>query len=117
MPLSGIQKGLLVEIQAGSWVIMSKKASSACILLDNITGHSGDIMYVLLLRNPSKELAVPMRLCIRFTLLLALLLTLRLSHAQSLNVQRKVLKNGLVILALEDHTVPSVAYHTVFKVG
>lgn len=27
------------------------------------------------------------------------------------------LKNGLTVLAHEDHTVPSVAYHTVFRVG
>src|SRR5689334_9385452 len=38
-------------------------------------------------------------------------------HAQKLNVSRLQLKNGLVILALEDHTVPAVAYYTVFKVG
>lgn len=39
------------------------------------------------------------------------------SYGQTLNVHRKVLNNGLIILALEDHTVPSIAYHTVFKVG
>src|ERR1051325_2968599 len=38
-------------------------------------------------------------------------------QSQALNVQRKALKNGLAVLALEDHTVPSIAYHTVFKVG
>lgn len=36
---------------------------------------------------------------------------------QPLNVTRVTLQNGLTILALEDHTVPAVAYHTVFKVG
>ncbi len=35
----------------------------------------------------------------------------------SLNVQRLQLKNGLVVLALEDHTVPSVAFYTLYKVG
>ncbi len=32
-------------------------------------------------------------------------------------VQRRLLPNGLVVLALEDHTTPSIAYYTVFKVG
>jgi len=36
---------------------------------------------------------------------------------QNLNVRRITLENGLTALALEDHTVPSVAYYTVFKVG
>ncbi|HLJ54095.1 MAG TPA: pitrilysin family protein [Chthonomonadaceae bacterium] len=36
---------------------------------------------------------------------------------QKLDVSRLQLKNGLTILALEDHTVPTVAYYTVFKVG
>jgi predicted Zn-dependent peptidase len=35
----------------------------------------------------------------------------------ALNVSRLKLKNGLTVLALEDHTVPIVAYYTVFKVG
>ena len=39
------------------------------------------------------------------------------THAQSFNVQKITLKNGLTVLALEDHTVPTVAYYTVFKVG
>ena len=30
---------------------------------------------------------------------------------------RTVLKNGLTVLALEDHTVPSVAYYTVFSLA
>lgn len=34
-----------------------------------------------------------------------------------LKVARIQLANGLTVLALEDHTVPSVAYYTVFKVG
>lgn len=34
-----------------------------------------------------------------------------------LKVQRQQLSNGLIILALEDHTTPSIAYYTVFKVG
>src|SRR5437868_10256636 len=37
--------------------------------------------------------------------------------AQTLKVARLQLKNGLTVLALEDHTVPAVAYWTVFKVG
>src|SRR5947209_14925929 len=37
--------------------------------------------------------------------------------AQQLNVSKLQLKNGLTVLALEDHTVPSIAYYTVFKVG
>src|SRR5690349_19961137 len=36
---------------------------------------------------------------------------------QQLNVSKLKLKNGLTILALEDHAVPTVAYYTVFKVG
>ncbi len=39
------------------------------------------------------------------------------ASAQKLDVARIQLKNGLTILALEDHTVPTVAYYTVFKVG
>lgn len=34
-----------------------------------------------------------------------------------LNVVRHKLKNGLTILLLEDHTVPTIAYYTFFKVG
>jgi len=34
-----------------------------------------------------------------------------------LPVARSVLSNGLTVLALEDHTVPSVAVHIVYKVG
>lgn len=37
--------------------------------------------------------------------------------AQRLNVARLRLSNGLTVLALEDHTVPSIAYYTLFKVG
>ena len=36
---------------------------------------------------------------------------------RNLTVSRIVLKNGLTVLSLEDHSVPSVAYRTVFKVG
>jgi predicted Zn-dependent peptidase len=36
---------------------------------------------------------------------------------QKLAVKRMKLANGLTVLALENHTVPSVAYYTVFKVG
>jgi len=39
------------------------------------------------------------------------------TQAQKLNVSRLQMKNGLTVLALEDHTVPAVAYYTVFKVG
>lgn len=37
--------------------------------------------------------------------------------AQQLNVSRMALPNGLVVLALEDHAVPSIALETVFRVG
>ena len=33
------------------------------------------------------------------------------------NVEKTTLPNGLIVLALEDHFTPSVAYYTVFKVG
>ena len=33
------------------------------------------------------------------------------------NVEKITLRNGLTVLALEDHFTPSVAYYTVFKVG
>ncbi len=33
------------------------------------------------------------------------------------NVEKMTLPNGLIVLALEDHFTPSVAYYTVFKVG
>ena len=36
---------------------------------------------------------------------------------QPLKVQKHRLANGLTVLALEDHTTPSIAYYTVFKVG
>ncbi len=39
------------------------------------------------------------------------------SAQQALKVQRQKFANGLTVLALEDHTLPSVAYYTVFKVG
>jgi predicted Zn-dependent peptidase len=39
------------------------------------------------------------------------------ARAQDLKVTRLQLKNGLTILAHEDHTVPAVACWTVFKVG
>lgn len=38
-------------------------------------------------------------------------------QAQTLNVARLKLPNGLTALAVEDHTFPTVAYYTVFKVG
>ena len=44
-----------------------------------------------------------------------------LQHAaqaqQKFDVQKMTLKNGLTVLALEDHTVPTVAFYTVFRVG
>ena len=40
------------------------------------------------------------------------------AHGQgTLKVGRQKLANGLTVLALEDHTLPSVAFYTVFKVG
>src|SRR5690348_10409108 len=50
-------------------------------------------------------------------LFLPLILWTAGAQAQKLNVSRLKLKNGLTVLALEDHTVPAVAYYTVFKVG
>ncbi len=38
-------------------------------------------------------------------------------NGPDLKVARVQLPNGLTVLALEDHTVPSIAYYTVFKVG
>jgi hypothetical protein len=37
--------------------------------------------------------------------------------APKLNVTQTKLANGLTVLALEDHTVPTVAVHILFKVG
>jgi predicted Zn-dependent peptidase len=34
-----------------------------------------------------------------------------------MDVRKLVLPNGMTVLALEDHSVPSVAYYTLFKVG
>jgi predicted Zn-dependent peptidase len=48
---------------------------------------------------------------------LLFILTLGAGAQQQLNVSKLKLKNGLTVLALEDHTVPTVAYYTVFKVG
>src|SRR5947209_10953418 len=39
------------------------------------------------------------------------------SQTPTLNVATLKLRNGLTVLALEDHTVPSVALHIVYKVG
>ncbi len=39
------------------------------------------------------------------------------AHAQRLNVTRLKLQNGLTVLAMEDHTVPSVSIRIVYKVG
>src|SRR4051812_435868 len=57
------------------------------------------------------------RCACQLALCLLILSTALAANAQQLNVQRLKLKNGLTILALEDHTVPTVAYYTVFKVG
>ncbi len=43
--------------------------------------------------------------------------TLSAQTLPNLNVQRIKLKNGLVVLALEDHTVPSISFYTLYKVG
>lgn len=58
-----------------------------------------------------------MRLRYRLLILCFCLLQAATVHAQNLNVSRLQLKNGLTVLALEDHTVPSVAFYTVYKVG
>jgi len=58
-----------------------------------------------------------MRLKYRLLGICLCLLSVAPAHAQSLNVSRLRLKNGLTVLAWEDHTVPSVAFYTVYKVG
>jgi predicted Zn-dependent peptidase len=51
-----------------------------------------------------------------FTLLL--LITQSVSNGlPGLKVSRKVLANGLTILALEDHTLPNIAFYTLYRVG
>ncbi len=59
--------------------------------------------------------------CLLAPVFLPALLTVSsvLSTAQTarLNVQSLTLQNGLKVLALEDHAVPTVSYYTVFKVG
>lgn len=35
----------------------------------------------------------------------------------NLNVEKFILKNGLTVLLLEDHSIPLIAYHTWYKVG
>lgn len=54
-----------------------------------------------------------------FGITLVLMLHVIHAHAQmqNLKVAKMTLPNGLAVLALEDHAVPSVALHTVFKVG
>ncbi len=49
--------------------------------------------------------------------LLLVSVALAANAQQQLIVQRLKIANGLTVLALEDHTVPTVAYYTVFKVG
>src|SRR6476620_8145462 len=61
--------------------------------------------------------AIPLRFPVCFCVAASLLVTAGTAFGQKLNVSRLQLKNGLTILALEDHTVPSIAYYTVFKVG
>ncbi len=39
------------------------------------------------------------------------------ANAQTLKVERLQLKNGLTVLALEDRSLPTVAYYTLFRVG
>ena len=40
-----------------------------------------------------------------------------LAVAQSVEVQEHMLKNGMKVLLVEDHTVPSICYYVYFKVG
>src|SRR5438309_11684335 len=40
-----------------------------------------------------------------------------IAQAPNLTVAKATFKNGLTVLALEDHTFPSVALHIVYKVG
>src|SRR5688500_1001526 len=61
----------------------------------------------------------PLRIGLRH-LVVALALTspaAGLAQAPQLKVAKTMLPNGLMVLAVEDHTVPSVAYFTYFKVG
>jgi predicted Zn-dependent peptidase len=58
-----------------------------------------------------------MRFLFRCVVVLFLLIPLSSASAPTLHVSRLRLKNGLTVLAMEDHTVPSVAFYTVYKVG
>jgi len=63
-----------------------------------------------------------MRTAVRILLPVSLLFTilatpLRAQAGRDLKVASATLKNGLTVLAMEDHTVPTVAIHIVFKVG
>src|SRR5690242_18614214 len=68
--------------------------------------------------NPRPHVVCSRPLC-RAVPMLALLTVCAATFAQTrqLHVASMHLPNGLTVLALEDHTVPSVAYWTVFKVG
>ncbi|MEP6756795.1 MAG: pitrilysin family protein, partial [Chthonomonadales bacterium] len=59
------------------------------------------------------------KLVSKFCLILSLVTLIPcLSLAQSKMFVKKItLRNGLVVLALEDHTVPSVAFYTYYRVG
>ena len=54
---------------------------------------------------------------LRIAVLLAVLAWIVPAQAQNLDVKKSVLPNGLTVLALEDHTFPSIALQITFKVG
>ena len=49
-------------------------------------------------------------------IVVSVLSTVALGQSKML-VKKLILRNGLVVLALEDHTVPSVAFYTYYRVG
>jgi zinc protease len=60
---------------------------------------------------------MPFRFFKPFLYAAALLAASLPANAQQLKASRLQLKNGLTVLAQEDHTVPSVAFYIVYKVG
>ncbi|HWP81791.1 MAG TPA: pitrilysin family protein [Bacteroidota bacterium] len=53
----------------------------------------------------------------KYARLLFILLPTSLLLSQKVDVQEYMLKNGMKILLVEDHTVPSICYYVYFKVG
>jgi zinc protease len=50
-------------------------------------------------------------------ILLFLLLTPLIAHAQSIEVKTHLLKNGMKVLVHEDHSIPSVALYIFYRIG